>query len=159
MDAKNKGFLIGGGGHAVAIGMSFHVDNFEKIRDVFESHADKLTEDDLMKVVKIDGIIQEDDFTMNIVEQISLLEPYGVNNASPVFQIDNQCIMGKKLLGKLQNHTKVVTSEKFECLAFNTTMGDLKKGDIIDLVGGLSVNEFMGKTTLQMVVKDWRINE
>lgn len=149
-----KPLLLGGGGHTVALGMSFKIEVLEEVKSIFKKHADKLTDDDLKRVIKVDSIIE--DFDEILVNEIGLLEPFGIGNPTPVFMIVNKEVAEKRLLGKLQNHTKIKLIG-MECLAFKTTMDDVKEFDEVSFVGNIGLNEFRGQTTRQLIVKDYKV--
>jgi len=152
-----KPLLIGGGGHPVACGLSFDVEKLDEIKAIFEKHAKILTDEDLKKVIKVDSTISEKDINVKLFDDISLLEPFGIGNPTPVFELDNQYINSKRLLGKLQNHCKIISSSKFDILAFNSTLDGVETKSIIDIVGNISINEFRGEITPQLLLRDWRL--
>jgi single-stranded-DNA-specific exonuclease len=154
MDAKP--LLINGGGHDVALGMSFHLDNLNEIKCIFERHAEVLTEEDLKKVVKIDVEVNEDEITLNLCDEIGKLEPFGVGNPTPQFMVSNISVSQNQLLGKLKNHTKIKTNNNLDIMIFNSVLEDVKRGDKLDFVGNLSVNDFRGQQTAQFLARDWR---
>ncbi len=89
-EAKNRGLLISGGGHAMAGGLTIEV---EKIKE-FEAFIQEYLKDDViaarqMQRYTIDCLIRPtavSEATVNLIEQVG---PFGASNPEPVFVLDN----------------------------------------------------------------------
>ena len=98
--------------------------------------------------------------TLQEVEALSALEPYGSGNARPLF-----CLMGATLL-RTQNvgqnrHLKLRLgkgSAQFDGIFFSTTSSacGCAEGDRVDAAFYLQVNEFRGNRTMQLQMVDIR---
>lgn len=151
--------MMSHGGHTMASGLKLHKDNLgEFIRRVTEYANENITDDMLKKQINVDCVLSENDLTLELAESISLLEPFGVGNFTPIFEIDNQTVASKQLLGKLQNHCKLKTNNKFDILAFNETLDNVGLYDTLDIVGNISINEFRGNKSVQLIARDWRLH-
>ena len=111
-----------------------------------------------MPTVYIDARLEKNDVTVENVEQLSLLEPYGMGNPLPVFSYDNAKITLITTLGE-GKHLKIIAEKegrRLEAIGFN--MGELadyiKLGDIISIAGTLNVNLFGGVKKVQLMIKD-----
>jgi len=119
----------------------------------------------MSKRVNIDDEIELSDVTLELIEWLEKLEPYGFGNPTPVFQINNLKILGKQSLGQSRQHMKLnLTDEKLrhlEVVGFNMDQ-DLQKelsiGDYTDVVGNLASNKWNGNISIQMKLKDVRIH-
>ena len=98
--------------------------------------------------------------TLEELEALSALEPYGSGNARPVF-----CLLGATLL-RTQNvgqnrHLKLRLgkgSAQFDGIFFSTVAEDCgcRAGDRVDAAFYLQINEFRGSRTVQLQMVDLR---
>jgi single-stranded-DNA-specific exonuclease len=147
------------GGHSLAAGLSVKTENIKKFSEKINEYADKvLSQDDFVPTVYIDARLEKNDVTVENVEQLSLLEPYGMGNPLPVFSYDNAKITLITTLGE-GKHLKIIAEKegrRLEAIGFN--MGELadyiKLGDIISIAGTLNVNLFGGVKKVQLMIKD-----
>ena len=151
--------LEGFGGHSMAVGVSISKSNFQILKERFEQMTSDANIKDIVPVIKIDMLLNIDDITTEIVENINLLEPFGEANKIPIFAFKNLKIDsirsltdGKhlKLILKSNNNTYI------DAIGFN--LGDLSTeyriGDRVDVVGNLEINTFNGQNNLQINLKD-----
>ncbi len=163
---RNSKLLTRYGGHVQAAGFSLNYKNIETLKSMLEAIAEEeITEEDMSKRVNIDDEIELSDVTLELIEWLEKLEPYGFGNPTPVFQINNLKILGKQSLGQSRQHMKLnLTDEKLrhlEVVGFNMDQ-DLQKelsiGDYTDVVGNLASNKWNGNISIQMKLKDVRIH-
>ena len=76
--------LLRYGGHKMAAGLSLEKKNLEALRRTLNETC-RLTEEDLMEKVVIDMELPFSYVTEELVEELSLLEPFGKGNTKPVF--------------------------------------------------------------------------
>jgi single-stranded-DNA-specific exonuclease len=144
------------GGHPVAAGMSIGLNNLGEFIRRMRLQADSLTDEDLLKITKIDLMVKDSDITLELADTISMLEPFGVGNPTAVVGVENQTVFSKQLIGKLKNHSKFKTPH-FDVLCFNDTLDDLMDGDEIHIAGNIQVNEFRGNKSVQLLMRDWKV--
>jgi single-stranded-DNA-specific exonuclease len=123
-------FLLKYGGHTMAAGMSLFAENFEAFKDYFskilgvERVLKKKNEQYTIDVeYSLDRLFQE-----KIVEQLYILEPYGVGNKHPVFIDPNAHIYDCYSVGHNGNHLKLFFRCKYcnrQGIGFN--LGHLKE--------------------------------
>jgi hypothetical protein len=97
--------------------------------------------------------------THQLVDEIENLKPFGVGNPKPQFVFENLRIDDYRLIGKGQNHLKMVVNDGvrvYDALAFNKSevITALRKTDRIHLLLNLEKNNFMGVETIQLLVQD-----
>lgn len=154
--------LIGFGGHKYAAGLSIKKDKIESFRKRFNEIAkDQLTEELLQPKLKIDGTIRLSDITPRFVQLLKMFAPYGPKNMRPIFQTNNLQVIGTPtIVGK--NHLKFRVRQDgivFDTIGFN--LGDLiyriePGSNNLDLAYVIEENTYLGRTTLQLRVKDLR---
>ena len=78
--------LIGYGGHFAAAGMTLAIDKLNDFKIAFEQAvAERITEEQLTPEIMINSIIPIDVINMNFFQIVSQMEPYGPDNARPIF--------------------------------------------------------------------------
>ncbi|MCM1339304.1 MAG: DHH family phosphoesterase, partial [Muribaculaceae bacterium] len=152
--------LDGFGGHTLAAGLSFtgSVTPFETVKKALNDAVREYTsQKELKPFVKIDLMVEAQDITTDLVEEISQLEPFGASNPSPVFAINNLKITQKRTMGSDNSHLRLVVSNGAqELTAIWWKMGDspLSTGDKLDIAFHPQINEFNGNTSVQLIIDD-----
>ena len=154
--------LLGFGGHELAAGFTIDAANIPAFRARMNQYAaeywvGKAPESTLEIDVELH---QPGRVTLQEVEALAALEPYGSGNARPLF-----CLMGATLL-RMQNvgqnrHLKLRLgkgSAQFDGIFFSTTSSacGCAEGDRVDAAFYLQVNEFRGSRTVQLQMVDIR---
>ena len=152
------------GGHAAAAGLTIHAHHFEKFCDAFEQVAQiLLTPADLTHVIETDGDLETSDINLELVEYLDR-QVWGQGFPQPSFNarfyVESQRIVGEKhlklKLRKLDSNNPGQTQRKSEdaydgILFFHND----PLPDLIDAVYRLQINEYNGKTTLQLLLEHW----
>ena len=151
--------LEGFGGHSMAVGVAVQKDKFEVLKQEFEKLTDEANIKDVVPVINIDMLLNLDELTKEMVESLSLLEPYGEGNKTPIFAFKNLKIDSIRALteGKhLKLTLKSNNNTYINAIGFN--LGHLSEeyriGDRIDVVGNLEINSFNGVDSIQINLKD-----
>ena len=154
--------LLGFGGHELAAGFTIDEANIPAFRERMNQYAAEYWVGKAPEsVLEIDmELHQPGRVTLQEVEALSALEPYGSGNARPLF-----CLMGATLL-RTQNvgqnrHLKLRLgkgSAQFDGIFFSTTSSacGCAEGDRVDAAFYLQVNEFRGNRTMQLQMVDIR---
>ena len=154
--------LLGFGGHELAAGFTIDEANIPAFRERMNQYAAEYWVGKAPEsVLEIDmELHQPGRVTLQEVEALSALEPYGSGNARPLF-----CLMGATLL-RMQNvgqnrHLKLRLgkgSAQFDGIFFSTTSSacGCAEGDRVDAAFYLQVNEFRGSRTVQLQMVDIR---
>lgn len=156
---KCQNSLDGFGGHSMAVGVSVKEENFEQFKSEFLKIAKESNLSDIEQVLNIDGILNIDQITKQMVESLSLLEPFGEANKMPIFAFKNLKIDSIRSLtdGK---HLKLTlkSNNNYYVNAIGFNLGylaeDYKIGDKIDVAGNLEINSFNGVDSIQINLKD-----
>ncbi len=156
-------FLIKFGGHSQAAGFSVKEGMVEEFEKEIVSFVEENLESELLeKVLEIDTKLSTKDMNLELAENLCKLEPYGYGNKKPVFLLEKVLVVGKKIMGKEQNHMKLEVkgdgNDVDEAIMFNCleAIQNIQMDDEIDLVGCIGINEWNGNRTLQFEVKEWR---
>ena len=151
------------GGHELAAGLSVERGKLPEFRLAINEYAEKvLAEKDLCRVVDIDLKLDPEEISLKLASELYLLEPFGVCNAQPVFETDRMIISEITPLsgGK---HTKLTLRApgmpvQFCALAFGSATAEFgySVGDAVDIAYNLDINEFKGRQSVQLLVRDIR---
>ncbi len=158
-----KEHMISFGGHDKACGLSVKEENVELIKSIINKYADDtLKKEDLLDKIIIDSSINSDNILFSTIDEINMLEPFGLGNSRPVFIYKNLIIDRIYKMGEFKNHLKLVLNDgnrTFDAVGFNIAekYSFLKSGNTIDMALTLSKNEFRGIETIQFMIKDIRI--
>ena len=158
--SANAELFDGFGGHAMAAGLAFSEEksSFDTVKSALCKTVKEMSQGkDLKPFINIDLELIPDDITLDLVERISQLEPFGAANPSPVFALKNLQIKEKRLMGENKNHLRLTcqagTSE-FNCIRWKDGDISLVKGDTLDIAFHPQKNEFNGVTSVQLIIDD-----
>lgn len=144
------------GGHAMAAGLTLQEDKLTSFISRFEQEVKiQLTEEDLQKTIFTDGSLQHEELTLQQAQLLSSAGPWGQSFPEPIFngifQIEQQRLLKDK-------HLKLWLSDGYkhsiEAIAFNIDREIWPNSSIkeVHIVYRLTVNEYMGKQNMQLVV-------
>ena len=151
------------GGHEQAAGLSLNRENIEALRTKVNEIADyNLTQDDLVENINVEYELAEESATLDLVEDLHKLEPFGLSNPSPRFIMRDLLLTNIYMMGKNKQHLKlIVENEKsYECVGFNMAhlAENLQVGDKIDILFQVDENNFNNERKVQFLLKDVRLS-
>ncbi len=156
----NETLFTGFGGHKLAAGLSFSGENasFETVKKALNETVSEYTRGkELKPFIKIDLLLEPEDVTLDLVDEISKLEPFGASNPSPVFAMNSLKVKQKRLMGSDNSHLRlVVTKNASEFTSVWWGAGDigLEAGDALDIAFHPQKNEFNDITSVQLIIDD-----
>lgn len=156
----NAELFDGFGGHKLAAGLSFTGSKtpFEVVkRALCETVKEYTANKELKPFINIDLLVEPQDITVDLVEEISQLEPFGASNPSPIFEMNNLKIKQKRQMGNDNSHLRlVVTSgaDEFTAIWWKNGNASLSSGDTLDIAFHPQINEFNGNISVQLIIDD-----
>lgn len=157
---KHRDLMTAFGGHAQACGMSFNVDQVDQLRAALEQEAKAqgLAESGPIKL-DLAASLSPDDVNENLYDQLQRLAPFGPGNPEPVFAIHADRINNVKTMGKQQEHLKFeLRGQKNSAAVVAFGKADLAPlllaGVPVTIAATLGINEWHGKRTAQLMLKD-----
>jgi single-stranded-DNA-specific exonuclease len=152
--------LVRHGGHAMAAGLSVLPGKIDQLRERLNTIARRhLRAEDLQPPLRLDAEIGLSAMDLDSLTELEKLKPTGMGN--PALQFCARNLAHKKPLqriGASKQHVKMwVTDGKVihEAVWWNAGGGSLPVGRF-DLAFAPSINQFNGRTTVQLKVLDWR---
>ena len=148
------------GGHELAAGLTLEAKNIEAFREKFEQVITSMKEEDFVRVIDIDTEITKKDITLNILDDINLLAPFGQKNKKPVFIYKNLKVTSVSTL-KEDKHLKFRLSDGdfyVDAVFFGAgnRRDEVTLGDKIDVAVNISLNEFQGRKSIQFLMSDFK---
>ena len=137
------------GGHAMAAGLSLREENFALFSEAFEQVArESLTAADLEHVLEHDGSLPPAYYTLDFIGQLDD-QVWGQGFAPPLFCDEFQVLSQRVLKDKHLKLQLQRDNRKFDAIWFNHADG---LPDRIRAAYRLDVNEYNGRTTVQLMV-------
>lgn len=160
---KCKDLLGKFGGHKLAGGLSIPIENIDLFRKRLNENCE-LSEDELYEKVSIDMQLPLAYVSETLIEELECLEPFGKGNPKPVFAEKDIQIRGTRILGKNKNVLKLQLSDMYGTEMEGMYFGDVgrvmdtieNKNGKINITYYPTVNEYMGRKTLQIVIQNYQ---
>lgn len=154
--------LEGFGGHELAAGFTILEENIPQLRARLNRYVRTATKGHAqVTCLDVDAVIANPGvLTLEELDQLVQLEPYGAGNPRPVFALLGAMVEHAQVVGQ-GKHLKLRLSKgmhRFDGIFFSITPEDalLQVGDRVDVAFHLQANVFRGSTTLQMQLVDLR---
>ncbi len=165
--AVNNGILIAGGGHKAAAGLTIHKDSIESLRQFFnKTLGADVTQYGLYKTVKIDATLSIQAANAQLLIALDSLAPFGVDNPSPTFCLENltitytQIISDKHIRLKLtDDYHNALNAVCFNCIENDNPIGQIlmNKNNKIDIIGSIKHDTYRTSGGVQFIIDDCRI--
>ncbi len=157
-----ESLMLGFGGHKYAAGLSIHSDKIATLREALNRYARKfMTDDILIPKIRVDSPLQLTEINGQFWNLLKRFAPFGPQNMRPVFMTRNLQVVGTpQIVGS--NHLKFKVRQNgvvIDAIGFN--LGDcfyrIAPGESnLDIVYSIDENEYLGRKTLQLRIKDLR---
>ena len=155
--------LVRFGGHELAAGLTIQRSNIDAFRARINEYArEQLDEEMLCLSLDADCKVEMNELTMQLAQELDLMEPFGISNPVPTFMATELRVL-KTIPMAGGKHTKLIVEKNgitMNAIWFGISTSDLpfEENDPIDVLFQLNVNEYQGTTSLQMIVQDVRIS-
>lgn len=159
-----KEYLTKFGGHPMAAGLSLEEENVERFRRKLNEQSG-LTEEDLVEKVTIDVPMPIHYIRKDLVQELSLLEPFGKGNEKPLFAQKNLWISQMRVFGKNRNVVKMrLTDENgypMDGVYFGNGDEFAEEGRgkrKISIVYYPDINMYQGRENLQVIIRHYQFD-
>lgn len=153
-----RDLLVSFGGHRMAAGLVIEKSRVEDFKTRFDSLCgERLAPEDMQSKVHIDSWVDMNDVSLDMVSAIGRLGPFGAGNPKPMWAASDLQIVGTpKIVGN--DHLKLLVARggsQLDAIAFGMGKREIPAGKL-DIAFQMEENEFRGRTSLQLNVKDFR---
>ncbi len=154
--------LTSGGGHAAACGLSLEARRIPQFkREALDFAGQQLTEDDLVPRVVADCEVEARDLDLKLALQLTRMEPCGTQNQAPSLLLYGARLVHFKAMNGTAGHFKgkiALGGREFDWIWWRAgeRMNELHLDQLVDCVFVPEVNEWNGRTSLQLQLKDVR---
>lgn len=177
---KCKELLYKFGGHPLAAGLSIEEKNIDLFREKLNKNC-QLTDNDMALKLKVDSPIKLNYVNEMVVNEFKKLEPFGKGNPSPILMASRVRVNSIRFLGSEEMHVKF----SFKLEGTNTFMEGIyfnKRDEVIEILTDLygdgyrnhmdrpinmfvdilfqpDINEYMGRRSIQLKLKDVKLSK
>ena len=160
----HRELFIAFGGHAGAAGMTLEAEQLDALSEILETYVkDKGIDAKGKSQLYLDEELDLENLNLDTVKSFERLAPFGMDNQKPIFYIRDFQVENARSMGAGDSHLKLKISKgtaNFEVVAFGqgakaTEFAQTKQ---LELAVTLSVNQWNGQTTLQLMMVDARVD-
>lgn len=151
------------GGHPMAAGLSLKEENLSLFCQALNQNCTLQPEDYVCKRW-IDVPMPFSYITKELIQEFSLLEPFGKGNEKPLFAAKDIVVQSFRIVGKNHNAIKLLLLDKDNCKVDAVYFGDTKEfvdkihaGSKISVLYYPSINVYRGVETIQITISGYQI--
>ncbi len=144
------------GGHRYAAGVGLSADKVAAFAESFESTASSMLADtDLLPILNIDAEVLAADITTELVHDLMRIEPFGAGNPEPVLMMRGMTVVERRVVG--EGHLRLrLQKDKIIFTAIAFRMAEREITGLIDIAFFPEINEWQGRSSIQLRIKDLR---
>lgn len=160
--ARQAGVLKAGGGHAMAAGFTVARDKLDEFRAFLTDRLQAQLSGELVPILELDGALDCAGCTVDLIETLKQLGPFGAGNPEPRFAVTAARIIKADVVGN--GHVRVILKgaggQSLKAIAFRAADSDLgqalmtSRGGAFHLAGTLRADTWQGSTSVQLVIED-----
>ena len=152
--------LHGFGGHPMAAGLQLPADQIEPFWDRLHQVIDRTASpEDFLPKMTIDYVLELAEITPKLLDEITSLGPFGVQNLEPVFMANDVYVHTSKIVGK--GHRRMLLSSSADkknkglwAIQFNADPHSIHVDQFTKIAYCLQWNQWNGNKSIQLVVSD-----
>ncbi|WP_350293293.1 single-stranded-DNA-specific exonuclease RecJ [uncultured Croceitalea sp.] len=150
------------GGHKYAAGLTLLEEQYENFKKQFEKVVSESIDPKLLTPeITVDIQLELNQITPKLMRILKQFAPFGPGNMTPIFMAENVQDTGYgKGVGEDEKHLKLALTQKgskpIGAIGFNLgeKIGQIKTNNRFDIAFALDENEWQGKVSLQLKLKD-----
>lgn len=149
------------GGHPMAVGFGIKTENIDEFIDAINDYAK--TVDMPIPELELDCKLNPAQLSVSLADQLSMLEPFGAGNPTPLFGLYNMTIAdiheisgGKHLKLSLTRGNNTVTAMRF---SVTRDAFPYQLGDVVDCAVTLDKNIYNNIENLSIIIREMRFSD
>lgn len=152
------------GGHPMAAGITLHPSNIEKFQKQFNEAISSQTANipHQEPVLEISQYLAPEDLTEGLLEELELLQPFGMNNPEPIFGILGAIIPAPVTVFSTEHfrfQVKKSTGMPLSGIAWKMAANPPPHNTPVNLAVKFAYNHWNGRKTSQLELIDWKLPE
>ena len=157
--------LVKFGGHHMAAGMTIEQDKLAQVQTKLnELISEQAIDFSIGQPLNVEDHLTVDGVNVALIEAIQALGPFGTDNPAPNFLFEQGKAQMLKAIGADQKHLKFqyqTQNGQMDVIGFGygSQLVELESANELSIVGDLSINEWNGNKKVQLMLKDYGINE
>ncbi|MFC1864021.1 DHH family phosphoesterase, partial [Thermodesulfobacteriota bacterium] len=158
---KLEHLLVKYGGHYHAAGLTIKEDNLAAFSEGLEDLAkEELDTGDLIPSVEVDAEVSLEEITVDSVQQMGSIAPFGARNPEPVFYARHLEVLSSRIVGERHLKLKVGQGDRaIEAIGFNLAKRYPLDGETIDLLFTPEIDSWNGHEKLQLRIVDLELTD
>jgi single-stranded-DNA-specific exonuclease len=146
------------GGHGMAAGLVIRTENISTFKAAFEQ-AVAAAGADIHPVpeIRIDCVLDFDQITEQLIDDIDALQPFGSGNTEPLFMTGDVQVKQSKIVGDRHRRLRLTqsgTGRSFPAIQFNIDPSQALPERLKKIAFHLKWNRWNGRKSAQMVIDD-----
>lgn len=151
------------GGHELAAGLTIREENIQQFHENMEVWArEHVNPQELMPILHIDCPIAPEFISTEATRGLDVLEPFGMGNPQPVFSMCDMLVEEITPISS-DRHVRLTLSkdgQTYTAMLFGTGQGGcgFAQGNYVDAAFCLEINEYRGRCSVQLVIRDIQLS-
>lgn len=151
------------GGHELAAGLTIREENIQQFHENMEAWArEHVNPQELMPILHIDCPIAPEFISTEATRGLDVLEPFGMGNPQPVFSMCDLLVEEITPISS-DRHVRLTLSkdgQTYTAMLFGTGQGGcgFAQGNYVDAAFCLEINEYRGRCSVQLVIRDIQLS-
>ena len=153
-----KKIISSGGGHSMAAGFSLPAENISLLKNFLKN---EIKYECKPKTFDVDAVVNVSDLSLNFVNNMNEISPFGQGNPSPIFVISDVQIIRFRILK--DQHISVMLSDdfgntlkgiSFRCVGTALENALLSTRSRLKVLGELCISTWKDKQSLNLLIRD-----
>ncbi|MGE5547254.1 MAG: single-stranded-DNA-specific exonuclease RecJ [Solirubrobacterales bacterium] len=160
--ARQAGILSAGGGHAMAAGFTVPKARLGEFRAFLADRLQAQLAGELVPLMELDGALDCAGCTIELIDTLKQLGPFGAGNAEPRFAVVAARVVKADVVGS--GHIRCILAgaggQRLKAIAFRAADSELghallaSQGQAFHVAGTLRADTWQGNTTVQLIIDD-----
>jgi single-stranded-DNA-specific exonuclease len=147
--------LLSYGGHRFAVGLTIESERIEAFKDRFEELVSQgCKPSDFVPRIRIDSEVDLPIIERGLVEELSLLAPFGVSNPKPIFCSRELRVIDSRIVGKNNLKLKVEEDLIYDAIGFDMGYLHPLESKRISIAFVPQINQWQGVKSIQLELRD-----
>lgn len=161
--ARHMGYVLGGGGHALAAGFSLTKEQLAPLTNFLHSEMTRCSEEiDLRPQLKIDGYLELRSLSPSLMSEIATLEPFGMGNPGPKFIFSDVMVENYQLIKDEHIKCRFSQGDGFSVEGIGFRMKDSTLGELLmdrtrrpfELLASPKLDTWGGREKINLIIED-----